>query len=138
VLTEAWLLPTPCIVDHLDLRLCTNMHLRGWSTLRVGAIPTEMGQLTALRELEMAQNRLSGLRNCGVSVAAGAECIDVTFFCCDVCVLTDIGHVPTEFGRLTKLRSINVDSNLLTGAVDSSQAFFRACSIPSHPPLNLL
>ena len=99
-----------------------------------GAIPTQLGSLTALTELNLSRNRLSGaiptqlgsltsltklyLHGSGLSGAIPTQLGSLT-------ALTELnlswnrlsGAIPTQLGSLTKLTKLYLYGNWLTGAI---------------------
>ena len=99
-----------------------------------GAIPAQLGSLTALTELNLSRNRLSGaiptqlgsltkltklyLHGSGLSGAIPAQLGSLT-------ALTELnlswnrlsGAIPTQLGNLTKLTKLYLYGNWLTGAI---------------------
>ena len=85
-----------------------SLHASGLS----GAIPTQLGSLTALTELNLSWNRLSG----AIPTQLGS-----------LTKLTKLylygnwltGAIPTQLGSLTKLRHLYLYANRLTGSIPS-------------------
>ncbi|MEN8218678.1 MAG: leucine-rich repeat domain-containing protein [Pseudomonadota bacterium] len=77
-----------------------------------GSIPTELGNLSNLKELWLYGNELTGsipreLGNLSVLIDLGLSLNDLT------------GSIPTELGNLTNLNFLYLSSNQLTGSIPS-------------------
>jgi len=79
----------------------------------LGCIPTEIGQLTALVNLQLEVNWLTGshiIHACLTCVAYRVMCVWVrTSACCST------GRIPTEIGQLTALTRLSLQWSKLTG-----------------------
>jgi len=85
-----------------------------------GRIPTDLGQLTALTQLGLEYNQLTGA--CDQSSIACMQLIgkrvyhSIThWFACFS------GRIPTELGQLTALTELGLCANQLTGECDSNR-----------------
>ena len=75
-----------------------------------GAIPTELGDLTALTSLDISYNQLSGAIPTQIGTITALTSLDLSSN-----QLT--GAIPTQIGSLTALTSLDLSSNQLTGAI---------------------
>ena len=84
-----------------------------------GRIPTDLGQLTALTQLGLEYNQLTGA--CDQSSIACMQLIgkrvyhSLTRTHCSACFT---GRIPTELGQLTTLKRFSLSGNQLTGECD--------------------
>ena len=101
-----------------------------------GRIPTELGQLTALTQLDLENNELAGA--CDQSSIACMQLVDESIVIplshSLTCVLTSFsGHIPTELVQLTALTELWLNNNQLTGECDQNS---RDCwSLPLNHSL---
>jgi len=105
------------------------------AVVATGRIPTELGQLTALTQLNLFNNKLTGERVC-VCVWLKLACLPLVNYLIDhsltyplthslthshlfVCLLSGCccltGRIPTELGQLTVVTQLYLSSNQLTG-----------------------
>jgi len=91
-------------VDGMDDEICSAEH-----------IPTEIGQLTALTELELGHGQLTGACARGQQCATWWSTRTLTLYGCAFDV-SYAGRIPTEIGKLTSVTSIELSCNELTGA----------------------
>ena len=78
-----------------------------------GPIPTELGILAKLRDLELAFNALTG--QCFMLRDLGNGHVRTCTTECHFCYFAGVGHIPTEIGKLTHLASIVLSFNQLSG-----------------------
>jgi len=84
------------------------------STCFSGRLPTELGQLTALKQLNLYNNELTGECNQTCLNAIGNRVYhSVTHL-----FAWFSGRIPTELGQLAALAHLQLDNNKLTGACD--------------------
>ena len=84
------------------------------STCFSGRLPTELGQLTALKQLNLYNNELTGECNQTCLNAIGNRVYhSVTHL-----FAWFSGRIPTELGQLAALAHLQLDDNKLTGAYD--------------------
>ena len=84
------------------------------SSCFTGPIPTELGQLIALTQLDLSDNELTG--ECDYLIAIGKRVYhSLNLTHCSVCFT---GPIPTELGQLTALTHLCLNNNQLTGACD--------------------
>ncbi len=91
-----------------NLTELTNLNLG--TNLLTGAIPTEIGNLTNLTQLGLSDNRLTG----AIPTEIG-NLINLTNLYLHDNQLT--GTIPTEIGNLTGLTTLNLSNNRLTGNI---------------------
>jgi len=92
----------------------TLTHLSAWFS---GRIPTELGRLTALMDLRLCGNQLTGECDYKTRLIAIGKRVYHSFN------LTRLpawfsGRIPTELGQLTALALLYLNGNQLTGACD--------------------
>ena len=75
-----------------------------------GTVPDALGQLSALKSLDLSYNAFSGAIPTALGLLAGLENLDLSSN-----RLT--GAIPEELARLPGLRAFNVENNRLTGLV---------------------
>ncbi len=76
----------------------------------VGEIPAELGNLTSLKELDLANNELTGEIPAELGSLTSLEILDFSNS-----GLT--AEIPPEFGNLTNLKELDLSSNRLTGEI---------------------
>ncbi len=86
----------------------TGLKLRGVG-LR-GVLPSELGELSALKSLDLASNQLSGGIPPELGRLAALESLDLSDN-----RLTD--PLPPQLGRLSSLNALNLENNLFQGAI---------------------
>ena len=91
-----------------------------------GRIPTEIGELSALKELELRRNGLSGLcqKSCCFGTFTKIFRPYTVRRCCP-------GRIPTEIGRLTALDLLMLQDNALTGQRFTHVTFDQQRSLSS-------
>ncbi|CAN0206746.1 unnamed protein product [Pylaiella littoralis] len=77
-----------------------------------GAIPPEIGRLTALKKLDLHSNKLDGATSPEIGGLAALELLRL-----DENQLT--GHIPRALGKLTALKRLDLDNNELSGECGS-------------------
>ncbi len=78
----------------------------------VGTLPTEIGDLTSLYELDLSGNQLSGLLSTAISHLGG---LNLTYLNLAENLFT--GPIPVEIGAFTTLSSLTLASNPLSGSI---------------------
>ena len=73
-----------------------------------GNIPAQIGQLTALTELYLFQNQLSGKLHSWKNINRPVTNTNLVIF---------VGNIPTEIGQLTALIRLDLDGNKLSGKI---------------------
>ena len=86
-----------------------------WSNQLRGPIPAELGDLTNLRTLGLADNRLTGPIPAGLGDLTNLEYLNLGADPRRPGALT--GSIPAELGDLTNLRTLDLDNNQLTGPI---------------------
>lgn len=76
----------------------------------IGTIPSEIGNLTALRNLDVSLNQISGSLPSEIGDLVALEIMGFEFN-------TIAGNLPPEIGNLTSLEQINFDGNSLSGSL---------------------
>lgn len=91
-----------------------------------GILPTDVGQLTALTELNIGTNApLTGPLPTEIGLLTKLEILDIS-------TNQFTGPIPTELGLINTLTEIQMGGNGLTGAVPD-----EVCSVAADPSLSL-
>jgi len=107
---------------------------RGFSVLREGSIPTEIGKLTNLAVLNLHDNQLSG-RGDGVGQQLLVPLQPSVYIMCRLPQATMVihfdafgafraGSIPTEIGQLISLETLELKNNQLSGRCDRVEQRF--------------
>ena len=101
-------------VDHTPYHSITHLSARF-----SGRIPTELGHLTALIELDLRANQLTGERvppyKPRLTVVKNGQRV---YHSTAHSSAGFAGRIPTEFGQLTELIHLSLNNNQLTGECD--------------------
>ena len=80
-----------------------------------GHIPTQLGNLTMLKELWLESNQLTGKYQAHHIASHHHFGWNRSLRVIASIFATPTGHIPTELGNLTMLTELDLNSNLLTG-----------------------
>ncbi|CAM9960831.1 unnamed protein product [Ectocarpus sp. 4 AP-2014] len=90
-----------------------------------GPVPSELGHLSALQELDLCRNQLSGHIPPELGALSELQVLNLSGN-----ELT--GHIPKELGALSKLQNLNLQSNKLTDLPRAAAEGFKAKTIGIH------
>lgn len=84
-----------------------------------GPLPTQLGDLTQLRTLNLKRNAITGSVPVGISNLAQIQTLDLSENSLS-------GAIPTQVGSLAALQTLNLSNNQLTGAIPTQLAGLTA------------
>ena len=97
-----------------------SLTLTHWSVCFAGRIPTELGQLTALTDLDLSRNQLTGGCDYGKKLASLQLVNESTTRSVTHLSAWFSGRIPTELGQLTALTKLELHNNPLAGECDQN------------------